>query len=409
MEIETNIISTETIKPSTLTPKSLEKHHLSFLDQLAPPFFMPLVYFYSSNPKIPNSQKSNHLKQSLSKTLSTFYPLAGRLVGNLYVHCNDAGAPFSEAEADCDLSHVITNPNPEHMTKFLPFALNQFLDLCMAVQATFFRCGGVAVGLLVSHKIADAISFFSFANSWAAAAASPPPKFDAAAYFPPQDISVYKPTAGMMKEEIATKIFTFPAKKIEILRERYAGAGDDLQQRRPTRVEALSTFIWTRFISASGLKAEAGKIYTVQHAINLRTRTDPPLPEYHFGNIFRMAIAKPAVGGSGVELVRRVREAIEAVEGGEHLGSLKEKMGQVDKGELVSFSFTSLCRLPVYEADFGWGKPVWVGSPGLSYKNSVIFKDTRNGDGIEAWVSLKRDDMEKFEADLELQKLLFTS
>ncbi|XP_042023307.1 stemmadenine O-acetyltransferase-like [Salvia splendens] len=422
MEIETKVISTETITPSILTPKSLEKHNLSFLDQLAPPFFMPLVYFYSSNPKIPNSQKSNHLKQSLSKTLSTFYPLAGRLVGNLYVHCNDAGAPFSVAEADCDLSHVITNPNPNHMTEFLPFTLNQSLDLCMAVQATFFRCGGVAVGLLISHKIADALSFFSFANSWAAAAsggAAPPPKFDAATHFPPRDISGYKPTSGMMKEELATKIFTFPAKKIEILRERYGAAGDDLPQRRPTRVEALSAFIWTRFISATGLKAEPGKkIYTVQHAINLRTRTDPPLPEYHFGNISRLAIAKPAVGGSGAELLRGVREAIKGVdggyvarlkEGGEHLGLLREKMAQVDKGELVSFSFTSLCRFPVYEADFGWGKPVWVGSAGFAYKNLVTFMDTRNGDGIEAWVNLRRDDMEKFEADLELQKLLFSS
>ncbi|XP_057811096.1 stemmadenine O-acetyltransferase-like [Salvia miltiorrhiza] len=428
MEIEIKVISTEIIKPSSPTPKSLQKHYLSFLDQLAPPFFMPLVYFYSSNPKIPNSQISDHLKKSLSETLSRFYPLAGRLADNLHVDCNDGGAPFSEAEADCDLSQVITNPNPKDMNKFLPFSLNPSLDFCMAAQATYFRCGGVAVGLLISHKIADALSIFTFANSWSAAARGgtadgpPLPKFDAAAYFPAQDIRGYKASTGMMKEELASKIFTFHTKKIAILRDRYAaasGSGVGVE-RRPTRVEALSAFIWSRFISSTGMRADPNKIYTVQHAVNLRTRTDPVLPEYHFGNISRVAIAKPAVGSSGVtdggvELVRRVREAIKAVdggfvarlrEGGEHLDLMKERMALANKGELVSFSFTSLCRFPVYEADFGWGKPVWVGSAEFAYKNLVIFMDTRDGDGIEAWVNLRREDMEKFEADLELQDFL---
>ncbi|KAH6787462.1 HXXXD-type acyl-transferase family protein [Perilla frutescens var. hirtella] len=105
MEIELiKAISTELIKPSSPTPKSLQKHKLSFPDQSLHTSFNPFVYFYTSNPMIPNSQKSNLLKKSLSEVLSRYYPLAGRLVGNLYVDCNDAGAPFSEAEADCDLS-----------------------------------------------------------------------------------------------------------------------------------------------------------------------------------------------------------------------------------------------------------------------------------------------------------------
>nr|AMZ03411.1 acyltransferase ACT5 [Plectranthus barbatus] len=432
MEIETQVISTEIIKPSSPTPKSLQKHQLSFLDQLAPPFFMPLVYFYSPSTEIPNSQKSDHLKNSLSEVLSRYYPLAGRLVGNLHVDCDDSGVPFSEAEANCDLSHVITNPDPKNMTKFLPYKLNESRDFCMAVQATYFRCGGAAVGLLISHKIADALSFFSFANTWAAVArdgdgGGQMPKFDAAAYFPPRDISGYKPSTGMMKEELATRIFTFPAKEISVLRERYAAAGGstgtglgDVPHRRPTRVEALSAFIWNRFVSATGMKPDPNKIYTVQHAVNLRTRTDPPLTESHFGNISRVAIAKPAVGDGGlmdggVELMQRVREAIKGVngdyvaqlrEGEKHLDLMKERMAQANKGELVSFSFTSLCRFPLYEADFGWGKPAWVGSAGFAYKNLVTLMDSRDGDGIEAWIHLTKQDMEKFEVDLELQHFL---
>jgi hypothetical protein len=56
----------------------------------------------------------------------------------------------------------------------------------------------------------------------------------------------------------------------------------------------------------------------------------------------------------------------------------------------------------LYDAEFGWGKPIWVGSPALTFKNLVVFVDCKNGGGIEAYVSLKVEDMMKFEADMEL-------
>ncbi|KAG8383265.1 hypothetical protein BUALT_Bualt05G0166400 [Buddleja alternifolia] len=436
MEIEIEVISKETIKPSSPTPKSQSKYYLSFLDQIAPPIFMPLVYFYPADNKIDNSEKSKHLKKSLSQVLSIFYPLAGRLVDDLYIDCNDQGAPYVEAEANCNLSRVITNPIPRNMNKFLPYRLDDLQNLGMAVQVTFFQCGGLAVGLVISHKIADALSFFLFANSWAAVARNgnaldgPGPKYEGATIFPPRDVLGFKPSTGIVKDEIVTKIFTFPTSKISRLQDRYSGGGEggdptdvELPKQRPTRVEALSAFIWTRFISAMEMKPDPNKVYTVLHAVNLRTRLDPPLSEYHFGNISRLAIAVPdMVDGSvidnGYELLQKVRGAIRAVngdyvaqlkEGDKHLNFIKERMAQANKGELVTFNFTSLCRFPLYEADFGWGKPVWVGSAGMTYKNLVTFMDTASGDGIEAWVNLKKEDMEKLEADLELQEFLCPS
>ena len=62
-----------------------------------------------------------------------------------------------------------------------------------------------------------------------------------------------------------------------------------------------------------------------------------------------------------------------------------KQAARVLRGEVVSFNFTSLCRFPLYEADFGWAKPIWVGSPSLTFKNLVVFMDTALGDdGIEA-------------------------
>ncbi|KAK4371870.1 hypothetical protein RND71_007254 [Anisodus tanguticus] len=59
-------------------------------------------------------------------------------------------------------------------------------------------------------------------------------------------------------------------------------------------------------------------------------------------------------------------------------------------------------RYACNNADFGWGKPIWVGSGQLATKDIIGFMDTKSGDGIEAWVNLKAEDMAKFEADNKL-------
>ncbi|KAL6983429.1 shikimate O-hydroxycinnamoyltransferase [Sarracenia purpurea var. burkii] len=115
--------------------------------------------------------------------------------------------------------------------------------------------------------------------------------------------------------------------------------------------------------------------------------------------------------GDRFRIVNQVREAIRKVDGdyvrmlrGEdnHLKFLKEGAKNFKTGEVVSFSFSSLCRFPLYEADFGWGKPAWVALASMPFKNVVMFMETQSGDGIEAWVNLKDEDMAKFQVDKEL-------
>lgn len=60
---------------------------------------------------------------------------------------------------------------------------------------------------------------------------------------------------------------------------------------------------------------------------------------------------------------------------------------------------SSLCRLPLYDTDFGWGKPVWVANVRPEYDDSAVFFDTRDGKGIELWIRLPEQDMAIFEQD----------
>ncbi|KAK3013145.1 hypothetical protein RJ639_008568 [Escallonia herrerae] len=389
---EVEVVSREFIKPSSPTPHHLRKYQFSFLDQINPPVFMPLMLFYPADAANINLDRSIQLK-------------------------SDAGVPYVEARASCQLLDVIRDPIPNELNRYHAFELDDVRDFTLAIQVTFFDCGGMAVAIGVSHKIADALSFFLFINTWAACGRGdnddliPRPLFDSATLFPPRNVGGYRHTTGIVKENIVTKRYVFDASKISTLRDKYADRSRAEFSRLPTRIEALSAFIWSRFMEATGAKDDPSKIYTVLHAVNLRTRANPPLPENYFGNISRIAISVPSLGSEEecCGIVNKMREAIRGVNSeyvkkiqeGEHFNFLKERAASIKSGQVVSFSFTSLCRFPLYEADFGWGKPVWVGSASLPFKNLIVFLDTKSGGGIETWINFKKEDMAKFEVDEE--------
>lgn len=137
---------------------------------------------------------SQHLNKCLSETLTHFYTLAGRVRNNLYVECNDEGAEFLEARINCSMSKVLENPDVEMLRKLVPTchavegrAGGAGTGPRLLVQTTGFECGGMAIGLSISHKIMDAASRVTFPNCWTATALDSSnvvvPEFDAAALF----------------------------------------------------------------------------------------------------------------------------------------------------------------------------------------------------------------------------------
>ena len=420
MKVEVEVISKDSIKPDFPTPEHLRHYKLSCIDQITPEIFMPFVLFYPKDGTANYSNLERHdvIKKSLSQTLTRFYPLAGRVKENLYVDCNDEGVHYVEAKANCKLSEFLEDPSPAEDNKFLPFELDDVNELALAVQVTTFNCGGMVLGLLFAHKVSDASSFFLFLNSWAAIARGcgddiPPPQFDSAKFFPPVTSPTFDASRGVEKDKLVIKRFVFDATAIAAFRAKYNTDDKNIEYPHTTRVEALSTFIWSRFLAATQPEKDPNKVYAVFNIANLRTRMDPPLSEYNFGNMgLATASVVPWDSEDGFySVITPVRDAIKKVnknyvknllENGGHMDFIKEHGQKLIRGEVASLAFTSLCRFPVYEADFGWGKPAWVGSAKLLYKNLVTFFDTKVGNGIEVWINLEEADMAKFEVDNEL-------
>ncbi|XVF02657.1 hypothetical protein REPUB_Repub04eG0193300 [Reevesia pubescens] len=373
MKLEVEVISKEIIKPSSPTPDRLRSYQLSFLDQLTPPVYNLKVIFYMEvcDTEANKINTSDKLKQSISNALTYFYPLAGRIMENqLFVDCNDDGVPFVEARVKCQLSDFIKNPLPCELNKLLPFHVHGAKEVPLGIQFNIFECGGIGIGVCISHKIGDALSFFTFVNMWSAIARGEKklvaPEFESASLFPPRDLSGYTPSIIQTKEKIITKRFVFAASKIEEIGGKYADNSNFENQIHPTRVEALSAFIWSRFITATGIRSKPDTFCAIINLVNLRTKIDPPQPEHSFGNLYSFTTTVPSmdiIGESNCHnFITQMRDSIRKLnkesvmkiqDGYNHMDYFKEIVASHAKGEMLSVTFTSLCRFPVYEADFG--------------------------------------------------------
>ncbi|CAN1239663.1 BAHD acyltransferase BIA1 [Linum grandiflorum] len=91
-------------------------------------------------------------------------------------------------------------------------------------------------------------------------------------------------------------------------------------------------------------------------------------------------------------------ESVRKVVGSERMVMevVKQFVEEYGEGNLLAIS--SWCRFRFYETDFGWGKPVWVGFFTMCYNLSMLI-DAPDGRGIEAWVTLSKEDMSLFQKD----------
>lgn len=425
--MEVKVFSKELIKPSKPTPPHLRIFKLSLLDQLIPSPYAPIVFFYSNNDtETTTHRKLSVLKTSLSNTLTSFYPLAGTLRDDLSIECNDTGANFIETRVNCCLDDFLTKPDLLLVEKLLPCEpMLKESDFVTNIQVNVFECSGIAVGLCISHKIIDGAALSGFLKSWTTAAVGgkvAKPSFVANSLFPTDNIWLQDCSMEMWRSlfkigKSKTRRFIFDSSAISALK---AKVSDSITS--PTTIETISAFIWKSAISAFKAKNNQNRPSLLTHLVNLRTRMDPPLSSKpSTGNLLWLASAYQNQSDQNTmcNLLSKVRAAISVFDsdfvskltGNEGTSIMSESLkrtGDLGSGNVDYLGFSSWCKLGYYEIDFGWGKPIWVSSVGLSgllVLNLVILVETRAGDGIEAWISLDEQEMNFLVSDHEFVKL----
>ncbi|KAI3740503.1 hypothetical protein L2E82_30962 [Cichorium intybus] len=400
---------------------------------------MPVVAFYPCSGIYQSANdKTLELKKSLSHTLSQYYPYAGRLARAFptHVECNDEGVEFTEASNDSPLTDFLQHSKHEDLDQLFPDDLIWFnpnrkghnnenkFNKPLSIQVNHFSCGGVAVAASLSHKIADGSSLLNFMNHWATVTRSlsgePRDLSHINPHFIPyqiRNVSLPRNLPDKPQGEYIARSFMFPNSKINDLKAKITSltkeSGEPIMN--PTRVEAL-TWLLHKCAVAAASKTNSGifKPTGVGQIMNLRDKLVEPLPETSLGNLCLM-MEVPTRNESDLTPNNIIGELRKKKNEFRRIRNTETALGMV--AEMCSdhtamfettrrlsedyYVYSAMNRFPTYGIDFGWGKPIKV-TIAWALKNVIFMMDAPNGDGIDAIVSLEKQDMKIIQNDPEL-------
>ncbi|KAJ4822309.1 hypothetical protein Tsubulata_025204 [Turnera subulata] len=388
--MKVQVLSRKLITPSSPTPEHLQSLKISYLDQLAYALYMPRLFFYLPTTEeercLNTLEKSELLQKSLSETLTLYYPLAGRYIKDkLSFECNDQGAEYLEAQvSNClSLSQLLsTQDRSQLLSKWfhmlVPDPVESDAIPLVMVQLNMFECGGLAIGVCVSHRVADGLSCFNFIETWAKFSRVGfsdmqfRPSFQLGSFFPPRDVSIPQESSAP-DDKLSIKRLVFSAAatlKLETISACCTGViNSESLKYKPTRVEVVITLIWmclTRMSKARHGHFRTSLLSIGRHAKeeHILTSTGEFLRKFCSGSsckIFCLMMLKlysfTTRKGTAASIAK-ASNADEVVTWADNGNGVLEE--GTYKPDIDCYLSSSWCRFSIYEADHGRGKPSWV-------------------------------------------------
>ncbi|KAL6012187.1 hypothetical protein ACLOJK_002665 [Asimina triloba] len=397
------------------------------VDLVVPRFHTPSVYFYS-----PNGSSTffdpHVMKEALSKALVPFYPMAGRLHrdanGRIEIDCNAAGVLLVQADTPAVVDDFGDFAPTMELKQLIP-AVDYSDDISsyplLVLQVTYFKCGGVSLGVGMQHHVADGFSGLHFVNHWSDVARGldltippfidrtllrardpPTPKFKHIEYQPPPAMNKRpQPESG----PVSVAIFKITRDQLSILKTKYKDGV------RPgySSYEMLAGHIWRCACKARELPDD--QLTKMYIATDGRARLLPPLPPGYFGNVIftttPITVAGDLMNNPPTAAAGHIHNALARMDD-EYLRSALDYLElQPDLTKLVrgahtfrcpNIGITSWVRLPIHDADFGWGRPIFMGPGGIAYEGlSFLLPSPTNDGSMSLAISLQADHMIKFQ------------
>ncbi|XP_057418990.1 spermidine hydroxycinnamoyl transferase-like [Lotus japonicus] len=374
---------------------------------------VPTIYFY--RPSRDSSTMATTLRDSLSRVLVPFYPLAGRLQwtdendGRLELECNAMGVKFIEAESSLTLNNFgdfSSSSEYQHLIPSVDYTLPIHVWPLFLVQFTRFACGGVCISFQVSHAVVDGPSALHFISEWARLArgeplqttpfldrkvlrAGEPPLMEANQgqwtfnfNLPTLLLDKTEEKQGMKKKKKKNSLATLKVSKTQVeklRKEANEGFDGSTNVRGYTRYEAVTGHMWRSACKAREHKHDQPTALGV--SVDMRRRVQPNLPKGYFGNatfdVVATGVAGDLVSKPLGYVSGRIREAIEKVDDEYVRSGIEFLKEQRDLTKFQDFHTTesengafygdpnlgvfSWLTLPIYGVDFGWGKEIFMG------------------------------------------------
>ncbi|KAK9922798.1 hypothetical protein M0R45_031245 [Rubus argutus] len=371
----------------------------SNVDLVIPSMHTPSVYFYRPN-GAPNFFEPSVLKDALAKALVPFYPMAGRLKRD-----------------DDGRIEIDSHPHVDYAAGISSYPL-------LVLQLTYFKCGGVSLGVGMQHHAADGFSGLHFVNTWSDMARgldlTIPPFIDRTllrARDPPQPAFPhieYQPAPPMKNSQQSTKpgaeetsiaIFRLTREELNTLKAKSKEDGNTVNY---SSYEMLSGHVWRCACKARELPDDQDtKLYI---ATDGRSRLQPPLPPGYFGNVIFTATPIAVAGDLQSKPVwyaaSKIHDALVRMDNDYLRSALDYLELQPDLSALVrgahtfrcpNLGITSWVRLPIHDADFGWGRPIFMGPGGIGYEGLAFVIPSANNDGsLSVAISLQSEHMKSF-------------
>ncbi|KAK7332876.1 hypothetical protein VNO80_29632 [Phaseolus coccineus] len=263
-------------------------HTLSVLDRGMASHTLHVIFYYKNEDNWFKSFGLDPLRESLSKVLTLYPVVTGRLVrgenGEWEVKCNDAGVRTTKATVDATLhewlksaSHsqekllVTWDDKPEEdPSTWSPFQ----------IQINSFQEGGVAIGVSCSHMVADLTFVASFFKSWTEVHRhSPITHPPLLASLPIRGhASSSPPTKTASPKNFATATFKFSSSTIK---QCLSKVHDSCPNATPFHF--LAALFWTRVARVKPPKTQ-DQTHSLRLCTDLRSLLKPSLPIGYLGN-----------------------------------------------------------------------------------------------------------------------------
>ncbi|XP_076936588.1 vinorine synthase-like [Bidens hawaiensis] len=410
------------IPPFVQTYPRHSHYKLGFIDEFMADLNVGVVLFFLAN--------SNHgpnlvarLENSLAKTLTRLYPLAGRYIEETrIVDCNDQGAKFMHAKVNIKLQDfLVSEEKDKFIDEFIPSKIGvarRQSDPLLATQITIFECGGVAIGVNAPHMIVDASTLCTIINEWAATNLEQNeleflefvgPGFNSSVLFPARGISsfpVQPMNDGVLNQYTKIKL-SFNESVISNLKAKRTNS-----TRRWSKVQLVAAIIWKTFMVADLAIYKYQRESILIQAINLREKMGSLIPKDSCGNLIALCATQCKTLEAIEDLTDRLSDIVKKAVTGLSKGDHNREDGQVmELNSLSSLTnirestnaiiITSWCKFPFYECDFGFGKPVWAAPGTIPINHSAYLIDDAKGSGVEAYVFLEVKDVPYFKEALQ--------